>query len=60
MASQAQAGMIAQGSPASGRRLSDRQLLIKRDVYEALPLFYRSFVDLLVQRGEWKIIEVQA
>jgi len=39
------------------RRLSDRDLVIRRDVYEALPLFYRCLVDILVEREEWHIIE---
>lgn len=53
--------MPAQAQPApqpTSRRLSDQELIIQRDVYDALPLFYRSFVDILVQRGEWKVQEV--
>lgn len=52
----AQAQSQASSQPTACR-LSDQELVIQQDVYDALPLFYRSFVDLLVQRGEWKIQE---
>jgi hypothetical protein len=53
MATQTQPQPAAQ---VSGK-LSDQNLLIRRDVYEALPAFYRCFVDVMVSRKEWHIIE---
>jgi hypothetical protein len=44
-------------SPAQPNRLSNQEMIIKRDVYDALPLFYQAFVDVMVNRGEWRIID---
>ncbi len=53
----AQALTHIQAAAPISRRLSDQDLVINRDVFEALPMFYRCFTAVLIRRGEWAMKE---